>query len=197
MSDDMLREMWDMQTELNKKTFDSNSEYHTGCVDTDGDEIDYETLMEYGKDLKQQLATHGKLLISFFGSPSQVNVNKWIQQYTRAMQQECSELMDSTNWKWWREKVDKFDLQNIWVELIDIWHFLMSAMQVAGMTPEDLHKMYMEKNQVNFNRQESGYIEKDENDSRHLAPKEDKPRPTPEIKADYDEGIVDFKMPGE
>jgi len=37
-----------------------------------------------------------------------------------------------------------------------------------GMTPEDVYNGYMKKNKVNHNRQDSGYSEKDEDDSRHI-----------------------------
>ncbi|MCD4655913.1 MAG: dUTPase [Planctomycetes bacterium] len=93
---------------------------------------------------------------------------EWVKNYTLAMRQECSELFDSTNWKWWRTKVDLFDEQNVKVELIDILHFWMSACMVMGLEPEDVLRMYKQKNEVNYNRQKSGYIKKDENDSRHI-----------------------------
>ena len=35
------------------------------------------------------------------------------------------------------------------------------------MTPEDVHEAY-EKNKVNHERQDSGYVKKDEEDSRHI-----------------------------
>ena len=94
--------------------------------------------------------------------------DEWVQNYTLAMRQECAELMDSTNWKWWRTKVERFDPQNIAVELVDILHFWMSACQVMGMTPESVFEAYMEKNKVNVERQESGYIKKDEDDCKHI-----------------------------
>jgi dimeric dUTPase (all-alpha-NTP-PPase superfamily) len=37
-----------------------------------------------------------------------------------------------------------------------------------GMTPEDVYNAYVKKNQVNHDRQESGYKDKDESDSRHI-----------------------------
>jgi len=93
---------------------------------------------------------------------------EWVKNYTLAMRQECAELMDSTNWKWWRTKVDLFDPQNVKVELVDILHFWMSACQVMGMSPEDVVRMYVEKNKVNFERQKDGYVTKDEDDCRHI-----------------------------
>jgi dimeric dUTPase (all-alpha-NTP-PPase superfamily) len=91
---------------------------------------------------------------------------KWVLNYCRAMSQEIAELVDSVPWKWWA-KYQKFDEQNIRVEIIDIFHFLISAAQVMGLTAEDVHRIYMQKNKVNFDRQESGYAEKKE-DNRDI-----------------------------
>jgi dimeric dUTPase (all-alpha-NTP-PPase superfamily) len=91
---------------------------------------------------------------------------KWVLNYCRAMGQEIAELVDSVPWKWWA-KYQNFDEQNIKVEIIDIFHFLISAAQVMGLTAEDVHRIYMQKNKVNFDRQDSGYKEKKE-DNRHI-----------------------------
>ena len=92
---------------------------------------------------------------------------KWVLNYTRAMQQEMSELIDSVPWKWWA-KYQEFDEQNAKVEVVDLFHFLISLAQVLGMTPEDVHEAYLKKNKVNHERQDSGYAKKDEDDSRHI-----------------------------
>lgn len=92
---------------------------------------------------------------------------KWILNYVRAMQQELAELTDSVPWKWWAN-YQEFDKQNAKVEIVDLFHFLISMAQVMGMTADDVHVAYLKKNKVNHNRQESGYSEKDENDSRHI-----------------------------
>ena len=92
---------------------------------------------------------------------------KWVLNYTRAMQQEMSELIDSVPWKWWA-KYQEFDEQNAKVEVVDLFHFLISLAQVLGMTPEDVHEAYLKKNKVNHDRQDSGYVKKDEDDSRHI-----------------------------
>jgi dUTP pyrophosphatase len=94
--------------------------------------------------------------------------NEWVQKYSLAMSQEISELVDSTNWKWWRTKVDLFDEQNLKVELVDILHFWVSACQVMGLSAEDVHRMYMQKNEVNRKRQDDGYLVKDESDNRGI-----------------------------
>ncbi|MEC7273978.1 MAG: dUTPase [Verrucomicrobiota bacterium] len=92
---------------------------------------------------------------------------EWVLKYTLAMQQEIAELVDSVPWKWWA-KYQHFDEQNAKVEVVDLFHFLISLAQVLGMTPDDVHNAYAKKNKVNHERQDSGYIKKDEDDSRHI-----------------------------
>jgi dimeric dUTPase (all-alpha-NTP-PPase superfamily) len=92
---------------------------------------------------------------------------KWILNYIRAMQQELAELTDSVPWKWWA-KYQEFDKQNARVEIVDLFHFLISLAQVMGMSAEDVYEAYLKKNKVNHNRQDTGYSSKDEDDSRHI-----------------------------
>lgn len=92
---------------------------------------------------------------------------KWVLNYTRAMTQEIAELIDSVPWKWWA-KYQKFDDQNARVEVIDLFHFLISLAQALGMTADDVFQAYLKKNRVNHQRQESGYAVKDTHDSKHI-----------------------------
>lgn len=92
---------------------------------------------------------------------------EWVLNYTRAMQQELAELTDSVPWKWWA-KYQQFDEQNARVEVVDLFHFLVSLAQVLGMSAEDVYAAYVKKNKVNHERQTSGYATKDEADSRHI-----------------------------
>ena len=92
---------------------------------------------------------------------------KWLLNYTRAMQQELAELTDSVPWKWWA-KYQKFDEQNARVEVVDLFHFLISMAQVLGMSADDVFAAYVKKNAVNFQRQETGYTQKDHDDSKHI-----------------------------
>lgn len=92
---------------------------------------------------------------------------EWLLNYVRAMQQELAELVDSVPWKWWA-KYQTFDEQNAKVEIIDLFHFLISAAQVMGLSAEDVYASYVKKNQVNLERQQQGYTVKDENDSKHI-----------------------------
>jgi dimeric dUTPase (all-alpha-NTP-PPase superfamily) len=98
---------------------------------------------------------------------SQEDKTKWVLNYCRAMTQEMAELTDSVPWKWWA-KYQKFDEQNARVEVVDLFHFLISIAQVLGMSADDVFAAYLKKNEVNFKRQESGYTQKDEQDSKHI-----------------------------
>src|SRR5439155_27348122 len=98
---------------------------------------------------------------------SEQEKTKWVLNYCRAMSQEIAELTDSVPWKWWA-KYQKFDEQNARVEVVDLFHFLISLAQVLGMSADDVFAAYMKKNEVNFKRQEHGYHVKDEHDSKHI-----------------------------
>lgn len=91
----------------------------------------------------------------------------WVLNYRRAMSQEMAELTDSVPWKWWA-KYQKIDEQNARVEVVDLFHFLISLAQVLGLSADDVFNAYVKKNEVNFKRQDSGYTEKDRNDSKHI-----------------------------
>src|SRR5205823_12161954 len=86
---------------------------------------------------------------------------KWLLNYCRAISQEVAELTDSVPWKWWA-KYQKFDEQNVRVEIIDLFHFLVSLAQVIGMSAEDVFEFYVRKHSVNVARQDAGYAVKDE-----------------------------------
>lgn len=91
----------------------------------------------------------------------------WVLNYTRAASQELAELIDSVPWKWWA-KYQEFDEQNAKVEVVDLFHFLISLAQVLGMDAADVHDLYNQKNKLNFKRQDDGYAVKNENDNRNL-----------------------------
>ena len=98
---------------------------------------------------------------------SEEEQTRWVLNYCRAMSQEIAELTDSVPWKWWA-KYQKFDAQNARVEVVDLFHFLISLAQVLGMSAEDVFQAYLKKNEVNFKRQKTGYTTKDATDSSHI-----------------------------
>ena len=51
--------------------------------------------------------------------------------YYRAIWVECAELLDHHGWKWWKQQT--LDREQVELEIVDIWHFGMSALiRAAG-----------------------------------------------------------------
>lgn len=46
--------------------------------------------------------------------------------FMKAFRLELAEAIESTNWKWWKNITDSDDIDNIKIEIVDMWHFLMS-----------------------------------------------------------------------
>ncbi|SNZ02181.1 dUTPase [Persephonella hydrogeniphila] len=46
------------------------------------------------------------------------------EDFARATWIECAELVDSLPWKWWKKQ--EADMENVQIEVVDIWHFIMS-----------------------------------------------------------------------
>jgi dimeric dUTPase (all-alpha-NTP-PPase superfamily) len=121
---------------------------------------------QLGELFRMQKALNERIGVRTEGM-TQEEKTKWLLNYCRAMSQEIAELTDSVPWKWWA-KYQKFDEQNARVEVVDLFHFLISLAQVLGMSADDVFNAYLRKNEVNFKRQESGYTVKDDHDSKHI-----------------------------
>jgi len=55
--------------------------------------------------------------------------NDWLNQgfaWYRAIWVECAELMDHYGWKWWKKQSP--DIEQVNLELVDIWHFGLSQL---------------------------------------------------------------------
>lgn len=148
-------------------------------------------------------------------------------EWYRAIWTECAEMLDHYGWKWWKHQQP--DMEQVKLEIVDIWHFAMSdlllsgqsneeiagqiqtqlgeataaedirdaieklalttleskhanvpvfaaVMQQAGLSFDELFKMYIGKNVLNFFRQDHGYKEgtyikvwRDREDNEYLA----------------------------
>lgn len=145
----MLDEIFRLQTELNDYVFAKNGLKN-----------------EAGRDL-----TMRAIMRAAARDERGVNdlPNQWLLNYSRAMREELNELDAELLWKWWSR--DEVDLRNIRVELIDILHFLISAMMSAGLTADKVLDIYRQKHAINLRRQDTGYNRKDktEDDNRSIA----------------------------
>ena len=79
-----------------------------------------------------------------------------IQGLCTAIIHEAVELQRLTAWKWWKKPVP-MDMEKAREELADIWHFVIQASIELDMTPEDILAEYARKNDINVNRQLTGY----------------------------------------
>lgn len=68
------------------------------------------------------------------------------QNWNLAIKSEIMEFFDYIGWKWWKEpsKTQKPSDMQARLELVDIWHFLLSSIieksAIVGYTPEAIHK---------------------------------------------------------
>ncbi|MEA3384359.1 MAG: dUTP diphosphatase [Campylobacterota bacterium] len=62
------------------------------------------------------------------GTNWELGINKFDKDinWLRCIHMEVAELIDSTPWKHWKNISSKPDFNNIHIELVDVWHFLMS-----------------------------------------------------------------------
>ncbi|MXY37957.1 MAG: sugar kinase [Cenarchaeum sp. SB0662_bin_33] len=118
---------------------------------------EYHSITGMNADRLVEIFTLQKRLASMMDSaryPS--NHTERVAVLCTAIIHEAVELQRLTNWKWWK-KPTEFDLKAAHEELADIWHFVVQASIELGMSPQDILDEYIQKNQINIQRQKSGY----------------------------------------
>ncbi|WP_418178842.1 dUTP diphosphatase [Aliarcobacter lanthieri] len=75
--------------------------------------------------------------------------------WLRCIHMEVAELIDSTPWKHWKNINSSPDMNNIHVELVDIWHFLMSYILQETNVPKavslvNTHCIYEASNNIDI-----------------------------------------------
>lgn len=103
-----------------------------------------------------------------------ITMEEWLQKQTLAIVAELAEVLDESNYRWWKTKKPLNEAQ-IKEEIIDVLHFVLSMCVAAGMDSDEIYSVYMAKNKENFDRQNGlsnkhGYTEdKPSNDTTHTA----------------------------
>lgn len=148
-SNDMLREIFRMQTLLNDYVFQKKD-----IRDRDGQILTMAKLLSQSSE-EEDLGPN-------------TEVNQWLGNYLTALEDESRELREELLWKWWSK--DYLNLQNIRVEIVDQLHFWVSLALTAGMDAEKVYDIYLQKNRVNLERQDKGYSKasKTEDDNRSI-----------------------------
>jgi dimeric dUTPase (all-alpha-NTP-PPase superfamily) len=68
-------------------------------------------ILTSGKNWKNKITNKGKKI-----------------SWDRCIYMELCELIDSTSWKHWKNINESIDIDNILIELVDIWHFMLSKL---------------------------------------------------------------------
>jgi len=146
---DMLQEIFSMQTKLNDYVFQKKD-----IRDNDGKVLNMAHLIAQGS--------------SQDGLGPNTDVNKWLLNYLTALDDESRELREELLWKWWSK--DHLNMQNIRVEIVDQLHFWLSLAMTAGMDAQKVYDIYVQKNQVNIDRQNNDYSKasKTEDDNKKI-----------------------------
>ncbi len=132
---DLFEELFALQSSLNDRIFQKRN-----LRGSDGQVLSTEALSNAARD--------GAI------APGS-DTARWIANYLRALQEEGQELSDEVPWKWWSK--ENLDMDGIRVEIVDMLHFWISLALASGLDAKETHRLYLLKNQVNLDRQESGY----------------------------------------
>ena len=94
---------------------------------------------------------------------------EWARRYIKAAYNELGELLKELPDTWW--SLDKIDLRASRVELVDAWHFMVSASLALGMDAKFFAKTFFGKLRVNLDRQDRKYYKKNKGvvrDDEHI-----------------------------
>ncbi len=71
---------------------------------------------------------------------------------------ELGEILEEyQNWKPWRKNPPKYDRGRLLYEVVDLWHFVINLTLYLGFNENELFNAFLEKNKINFERQEANY----------------------------------------
>ena len=82
---------------------------------------------------------------------------KLTKEFSLAIISEVGELLDQVNWKVWKKQYKAVDVEELRYELIDIFIFTITLMQVWKMDSKDLMKYYLAKTGENHARIKRNY----------------------------------------
>ena len=66
-------------------------------------------------------------------------------------------LEENQKWKNWRKKVPPVNYENLLVEVVDAFHFLINIALFLGFGADEVYSKFIEKNKENLHRQNNNY----------------------------------------
>ena len=107
--------------------------------------------------LEEMFLLQKELNDSTNGKNWELGTNKFNKEinWLRCIYMEVSELIESTPWKHWKNINSSADIDNIRIELVDIWHFLMSYILQETNIPKavslvNAHCVYEASNSIDI-----------------------------------------------
>lgn len=71
---------------------------------------------------------------------------------------ELGEILENVQqWKDWKKNPKDIDINNLRMEIADLWHFVINLTLYSGMSDVDLYNEFVKKNKVNHERQDNKY----------------------------------------
>ena len=87
------------------------------------------------------------------------DTSQTVEKLSTALFTEVAELVEETNWKWWKDD-SELSKSDVIEELTDVLFFVLSLYNRLGLSSGDIYAEYFSKLDTNFDRQE-GKTEKD------------------------------------
>jgi len=138
------------------------------AADGERDAVRLDELFELQATLNKRIGFDASALREKFDA---LEAGRWLNDYIAAASNELEELRDCTFWKHWCSEAREgkrfavHDLQNARVEVIDLLFFWISLAQCLGLDAADVRNLYLQKLQVNHNRQSNSYSMQTKNES--------------------------------
>ncbi len=150
--------------DCDEDTFTSMVESGSSCNDYECIKQDFTLDMMYRmqKILQERLGLD-KAVINPKGTELMPARTLYIRHHAQYAEQELHEMLRELpyfkEWKNydWTSSETALHLRNAKIELVDALHFILNICLALGLTPEEMAKIYVDKNRVNHIRQSSGY----------------------------------------
>lgn len=105
-------------------------------------------------------SNHAQLMLAMQSQMNSKICTDWVKEdfpYLRAVIIEGAEAIEHYGWKWWKKQ--QCDTAQLQMEIVDIWHFILSAILIRTKNDQDVAMRLLLS--VNDNQQGSNQIEFD------------------------------------
>ena len=115
--------------------------------------------MQISELLEKQRELDQFIIKNRYDYPEYIDANdkSFLRDRILALSVEVGEFANATRcFKYWSNKPSE-SKERLLDEYADILHFMLSVANTIGFTAKEIEQAYMEKHEVNYNRQKEGY----------------------------------------